>query len=160
VTYGKRTYTGRVVYDRPRHKISAKDCFRFIRAYDKHYNERFPDIQDQEAITVRAIYRYAKSLYAGVRHFFEPDIRDPIKSELKRGVKKFTTQVVDGTAQAMGQIVAALTGNVSGEFVEGAIKYFGYLYDDFIEGLFTGSVTVRKGEENGTQKEDTGLILQ
>lgn len=109
----KKTQTGRVVYDRKKHKFTIKDATRIIEhIHDSYVREELRD----EAGYVRAINHLAGRMWAEVADLFYPETLEieKLREELRAGGHELLENFVGGVATAFGSAVSSVIPGAGG----------------------------------------------
>lgn len=134
----KKTISGRVVYDRPKHFFSPKGIHRILVSFNNQ--TKGSELRKGEnAGYVRAIKRVADNLYGSVRDLFEPGIPDEDLNKIKAAFKKFNQAAIDKIADTAAVVITGVAGPEAGIPSRTLIRWIGYRLDDWLELLITGS---------------------
>ena len=148
--YGKTTYTGRIVYDRPKHVFTTRDIVRISEAYIR-YSSRQDWEDPKNAGRIRALYYMFARMYSSIRHIFIDDITHATSENLRQQILRSRKEWMGEFIEIVGNTVSVATLGIAGDFT----KYMGHLIDDWVEELIIGDVTelVEEGEQDAKSSE-------
>jgi len=133
----KKTISGRVVYDRPRHFFSPKSVYRILVSLNNQSTGE--ELRKRKnAGYVRAIRRVSDNLYESVRGLFEPEVSEDELARIKAAFKKFNQAAINKIADTTAVVITGVAGPEAGISSRALISWLGYRIDDWLELLITG----------------------